>query len=238
MAISVVVAVGAVADDLVTRIADRTRTLVIGDGAPAASTVSGAGAGTSDRREADFGPLVTRAHRDRVARFVGAGEREGATLVVDGRTTQPRGTGSAADDGFWLGPTLFDHVTPSMSVYQEEIFGPVLSVVRVDSYDDAVALVNANPYGNGTAVFTDDGAAARRYQADVHVGMIGVNVPVPAPVAYYSFGGWKQSLFGDTHANGTEGVHFFTRGKVVTSRWIDRANRPQGVLDLGFPRNV
>ena len=136
------------------------------------------------------------------------------------------------------GPTLFDNVLPDMEIYREEIFGPVLSVVRVDTYDEAVELVNGNPYGNGTAVFTNDGGAARRFEADVHVGMIGVNVPVPVPVAYYSFGGWKRSLLGDTHAHGAEGVHFFTRGKVVTSRWIDPHNRPQGGLELGFPQNV
>jgi malonate-semialdehyde dehydrogenase (acetylating)/methylmalonate-semialdehyde dehydrogenase len=181
-----------------------------------------------------MGPLVTRAHRDRVASFVESGERAGAKVVVDGREVRARGS----EGGFWLGPTLLDHVTPEMDVYTEEIFGPVLSVVRVETYDEAVALVNANPYGNGTAVFTNDGGAARRYEADVHVGMIGVNVPVPVPVAYYSFGGWKRSLFGDTHAHGTEGVHFFTRGKVVTTRWVDPANRPQGGLELGFPQNV
>ncbi|ROR89388.1 CoA-acylating methylmalonate-semialdehyde dehydrogenase [Nocardioides aurantiacus] len=223
MAISVLVAVGPVADDLVARIADRTRGLVIGDGGE-----------TGEEKEADMGPLVTREHRDRVASFVESGEQEGAKVVVDGREVRPRG----AQDGFWLGPTLLDHVTPEMGVYTEEIFGPVLSVVRVETYEEAVALVNANPYGNGTAVFTNDGGAARRYEADVQVGMIGVNVPVPVPVASYSFGGWKRSLFGDTHAHGTEGVHFFTRGKVVTTRWVDPANRPQGGLELGFPRNV
>lgn len=223
MAISVLVAVGSVADELVARIADRTRTLVVGDG----------GAATGDR-EADMGPLVTRAHRDRVASFIDSGEQQGAKVVVDGRDVEARGVA----DGFWLGPTLFDHVTPDMDVYREEIFGPVLSVVRVETYEEAVALVNANPYGNGTAVFTNDGGAARSFEADVHVGMIGVNVPVPVPVAHYSFGGWKRSLFGDTHAHGSEGVHFFTRGKVVTTRWVDPANRPEGGLELGFPRNV
>lgn len=225
MAISVVVAVGAVGDELVARIADRTRTLLIGDGGRDATPDGG--------READMGPLVTREHRDRVAAFIDAGEREGAKVVVDGRGVQARGS----ENGFWLGPTLFDNVRAEMEIYREEIFGPVLSVVRVETYDDAVALVNANPYGNGTAVFTNDGGAARRYEADVNVGMIGVNVPVPVPVAYYSFGGWKRSLFGDTHAHGTEGVHFFTRGKVVTSRWVDPSNRPEGGLELGFPQN-
>jgi malonate-semialdehyde dehydrogenase (acetylating)/methylmalonate-semialdehyde dehydrogenase len=136
--------------------------------------------------------------------------------------------------GFWLGPTLFDRVEPTMSIYTDEIFGPVLSVLRVPTYDAALELVNANPYGNGTAIFTNDGGAARRYADEVQVGMVGVNVPIPVPMAYYSFGGWKASLFGDTHAHGTEGVHFFTRGKVVTSRWLDPSH---GGLDLGFPQS-
>ncbi|MER7274518.1 CoA-acylating methylmalonate-semialdehyde dehydrogenase [Dactylosporangium sp. NPDC000244] len=225
MAISVLVAVGSVADELVARVADRTRTVQIGDGSAEA---------TGAQREVDMGPLVTRAHRDKVASYIDAGEREGAKVVVDGRGAQARG----GQDGFWLGPTLFDHVRPEMEIYREEIFGPVLSVVRVETYAEAVELINANPYGNGTAIFTNDGGAARRFEADVHVGMIGVNVPIPVPAAYYSFGGWKRSLFGDTHAYGVEGVHFFTRGKVVTSRWIDPANRPEGGLELGFPRNV
>jgi malonate-semialdehyde dehydrogenase (acetylating)/methylmalonate-semialdehyde dehydrogenase len=218
MAISALVAVEPIADDLVARIAERTRTLRTGDGT----------------RNADMGPLVTKAHRDRVAGFVDSGEAAGAKLVIDGRDVTPDG----AQDGFWLGPTLFDHVTPDMEIYREEIFGPVLSVVRVSSYDEAVALINDNPYGNGTAIFTNDGGAARRFENDVQVGMIGVNVPIPVPVAYYSFGGWKQSLFGDTHAHGTEGVHFFTRAKVVTTRWINPAARPAGGLELGFPQNV
>ncbi|WP_244931134.1 CoA-acylating methylmalonate-semialdehyde dehydrogenase [Nocardioides sp. W7] len=221
MAISVLVAVEPVADELVARIADRTRTLVIGDGSKGVE------------HESDMGPLVTRAHRDKVASYVDSGQAAGAKLVVDGR--EVRAAGEA--DGFWLGPTLFDHVTPDMAIYTDEIFGPVLSVVRVASYDEAVALVNSNHYGNGTAIFTNDGGAARRYENEVEVGMIGVNVPIPVPVAYYSFGGWKRSLFGDTHAHGSEGVHFFTRGKVVTTRWIDPANRPQGGLELGFPQN-
>ncbi|WP_442945375.1 CoA-acylating methylmalonate-semialdehyde dehydrogenase [Nocardioides sp. CCNWLW216] len=221
MAISVLVAVEPVADELVARIADRTRTLVIGDGSKGVE------------QESDMGPLVTRAHRDKVASYVEAGQAAGAKLVIDGREVQAAG----AADGFWLGPTLFDHVTPDMDIYTDEIFGPVLSVVRVASYDEAVALVNSNQYGNGTAIFTNDGGAARRYENEVEVGMIGVNVPIPVPVAYYSFGGWKRSLFGDTHAHGSEGVHFFTRGKVVTTRWIDPANRPTGGLELGFPQN-
>ncbi len=225
MAISVLVAVDPIGDELVARIAERTRTLLIGDGADRRR-------GGEDR-EADMGPLVTEAHRDRVAGFIESGELAGAKVVVDGREVSARG----AADGFWLGPTLFDHVSADMDIYTEEIFGPVLSVVRVASYDEAVALINANPYGNGTAVFTNDGGVARRFEEDVEVGMIGVNVPIPVPVAYYSFGGWKRSLFGDTHAYGAEGVHFFTRGKVVTTRWIDPANRPAGGLELGFPRN-
>ena len=230
MAISVLVAVGSIGDELVARIADRTRNIVIGDGSAAAT-------GQGDR-EVDMGPLVTRVHRDKVASFIDSGQSAGAKVVVDGREVAPRLAERGAEDGFWLGPTLFDNVTPDMEIYREEIFGPVLSVVRVDTYDEAVELVNSNPYGNGTAVFTNDGGAARRFEADVHVGMIGVNVPVPVPVAYYSFGGWKRSLLGDTHAHGAEGVHFFTRGKVVTTRWIDPANRPQGGLELGFPQNV
>jgi malonate-semialdehyde dehydrogenase (acetylating) / methylmalonate-semialdehyde dehydrogenase len=226
MAISVLVAVDPVGDDLVARIAERTRTLLVGDGSVDAKARAGG-------READMGPLVTQAHRDRVASFIDAGEEAGAKLVVDGRDVQARGD----QEGFWLGPTLFDHVTPDMDVYREEIFGPVLSVVRVGSYDEAVQLINDNEYGNGTAVFTNDGGAARRFENDVEVGMIGVNVPIPVPVAYYSFGGWKRSLFGDTHAHGTEGVHFFTRAKVVTTRWINPAARPEGGLELGFPQN-
>jgi malonate-semialdehyde dehydrogenase (acetylating)/methylmalonate-semialdehyde dehydrogenase len=224
MAISVVVAVEPIADDLVARVAERTKTLRVGDGRADAST---------EGSEADMGPLVTSAHRDRVAGYIASGEEAGAKLVIDGRDIAARGD----KDGYWLGPTLFDHVAPEMEIYREEIFGPVLSVVRVYSYEEAVALVNANEYGNGTAVFTNDGGAARRYENEVQVGMIGVNVPIPVPVAYYSFGGWKRSLFGDTHAHGTEGVHFFTRAKVVTSRWINPAARPTGGLELGFPRN-
>jgi malonate-semialdehyde dehydrogenase (acetylating)/methylmalonate-semialdehyde dehydrogenase len=216
MAISAIVAVDPVGDELVSRIASRMATLRIGDGA--------------SEDEPDMGPLVTSAHRDKVAGYLDAGVTEGATLVVDGRSVAPTG----ALDGYWLGPTLFDHVTPSMSIYRDEIFGPVLSVVRATSYDEALELVNANPYGNGTAVFTNDGGAARRYQNEVEVGMVGINVPIPVPMAYYSFGGWKASLFGDTHAHGMEGVHFFTRGKVVTARWLDPSHAG---LDLGFPQN-
>jgi malonate-semialdehyde dehydrogenase (acetylating)/methylmalonate-semialdehyde dehydrogenase len=215
MAISVVVAVDPVGDDLVPAIASRMAGLTTGDG----------------RSGCDMGPLVTRQHRDKVAGYLDSGVADGAELVVDGRTVEPKGdTG-----GFWLGPTLFDRVRPGMSVYDDEIFGPVLSVVRAASYDEALALVNDSPYGNGTAIFTADGGAARRYQRDVQVGMIGINVPIPVPMAYYSFGGWKASLFGDTHAHGMDGIHFFTRGKVVTSRWPDPAQRTG--VDLGFPRH-
>lgn len=212
MAISVVVAVEPVADRLVAGIAARMATLRTGDG----------------RRGCDMGPLVTGAHRDRVVGYLDAGAQDGASLVVDGRSASIDGDA----DGFWLGPTLFDRVRPEMSLYTDEIFGPVLSVVRVKSYDEALALVNANPYGNGTAIFTNDGGAARRFQYDVEVGMVGINVPIPVPMAYYSFGGWKSSLFGDTHAHGAEGVHFYTRGKVVTQRWVDPGQRG---INLGFP---
>jgi malonate-semialdehyde dehydrogenase (acetylating) / methylmalonate-semialdehyde dehydrogenase len=170
------------------------------------------------------------AHRDKVASYIDAGETDGAKIVVDGRNVQANG----GEDGFWLGPTLIDHVTPEMSVYTDEIFGPVLSVVRVESYDDALDLVNSNPYGNGTAIFTNDGGAARRFQNEVEVGMVGINVPIPVPMAYYSFGGWKASLFGDTHAHGMDGAQFFTRGKAITSRWLDPSH---GGIELGFPQN-
>jgi malonate-semialdehyde dehydrogenase (acetylating) / methylmalonate-semialdehyde dehydrogenase len=215
MAISAVLAVGGTGDDLVDRIAQRARTLRTGDG----------------RKGCDMGPLVTKEHRDRVASYVEAGESSGAKVVVDGREVQPDG----GEDGFWLGPTLLDHVQPQMTVYTDEIFGPVLSVLRVDTYEHALELINTNPYGNGTAIFTNDGGAARRFQNEVEVGMVGINVPIPVPMAYYSFGGWKNSLFGDSHAHGTEGVHFFTRGKVITSRWLDPSH---GGLNLGFPQNA
>ncbi len=216
MAISALVAVEPVADELVSKIAERVATLKTGDG----------------REGADMGPLVTGGApgQGRLLRRRPASSPAppswwtAATVEVDG---QP--------DGFWLGPTLFDNVTTDMSIYTDEIFGPVLAVVRVDSYDEALELVNSHPYGNGTAIFTNDGGAARRYQNEVEVGMVGINVPIPVPMAYYSFGGWKSSLFGDTHAHGTEGVHFFTRGKVITSRWLDPSH---GGINLGFPQNV
>ncbi len=216
MAISVVVAVDPTGDALVERVRSRIAGLRVGDGR---------------RPQCEMGPLVTAAHRDRVVSYLDTGVAEGATLAVDGRGHPVDGEAG----GFWLGPTLFDHVTPDMSVYTDEIFGPVLSVVRVPSYDAAIELCNANPYGNGTAIFTNDGGAARRFQNEIEVGMVGVNVPIPVPVSYYSFGGWKDSLFGDTHAYGPEGVHFFTRGKVVTSRWLDPSH---GGINLGFPQNT
>jgi malonate-semialdehyde dehydrogenase (acetylating)/methylmalonate-semialdehyde dehydrogenase len=212
MAISALVAVGDVADPLVAKISERMAGLRTGDG----------------RRGCDMGPLITEVHRDKVASYVDAGEAAGATVVVDGRNPEVDGE----PGGYWLGPTLLDNVTTDMTVYSDEIFGPVLSVVRVDSYDEALRLVNEHPYGNGTAIFTNDGGAARRYQNEVEVGMVGINVPIPVPMAYFSFGGWKASLFGDSHAHGTEGVHFFTRGKVVTSRWLDPSH---GGINLGFP---
>jgi malonate-semialdehyde dehydrogenase (acetylating)/methylmalonate-semialdehyde dehydrogenase len=215
MAISAVLAVGDIGDELVEKIASRAVGLRTGDGV----------------RGCDMGPLVTAASRDRVRGYIDAGEAAGASLVVDGRGIKPDADG----DGFFVGPTLFDHVTTDMSIYTDEIFGPVLSVVRVDSYDEGVQLINDNPYGNGVAIFTNDGGAARRFQNEVKVGMIGINVPVPVPMAYYSFGGWKNSLFGDSHAHGVEGVNFFTRGKVITTRWLDPSH---GGLNLGFPQNA
>ncbi|MGN9893437.1 CoA-acylating methylmalonate-semialdehyde dehydrogenase [Micromonospora sp. L31] len=216
MAISVVVAVDPVGDELVGKISERIAGLHVGDGR---------------RPGCEMGPLVTGAHRDRVRSYLDAGRSAGAKLVVDGRGHAIDGD----DAGFWLGPTLFDHVDVDMSIYTDEIFGPVLSVIRVPSYDAAVDVVNANPYGNGTAIFTNDGGAARRYQNEIEVGMVGVNVAIPVPVSYYSFGGWKDSLFGDSHAYGPHGVHFFTRAKVVTSRWLDPSH---GGVNLGFPQNT
>lgn len=213
MAISVVVAHHKIADDLIARIVERMAKLRIGDG----------------RKDVDMGPLVTAEHRARVVSYLDSGVASGATLVVDGRENLPEDL----DGGFYLGPSLFDHVKPGMPVYDDEIFGPVLSVVRVGSLDEALALVNANPFGNGTAIFTNDGGAARRYQQEVEVGMVGINVAIPVPFAAYSFGGWKDSLFGDTHAYGPDGVHFFTRTRAVTARWVDSIDRG---IDLGFQR--
>jgi malonate-semialdehyde dehydrogenase (acetylating)/methylmalonate-semialdehyde dehydrogenase len=212
MAISMLVVVEPIADKLIPKIKERMEKIKTGDGT----------------KGCDMGPLVTKAHRDKVASYIDAGVKEGATLVMDGRQVKPD------ENGFWLGPTLFDNLKTSMSIYTDEIFGPVLGVIRVNSYDEALKLVNDHKYGNGTAIFTNDGGAARRYQNEVEVGMVGINVPIPVPMAYYSFGGWKSSLFGDSHAHGTEGVHFFTRGKVVTSRWLDPSH---GGINLGFPTN-
>jgi len=216
MAISVVVAVDPIGDDLVARIADRIPGLLVAPGATPG---------------ADMGPLVTDAHRQRVTGLVDTGVAEGAQLVADGRGLVVDGH----EDGFFLGPCLFDNVRPEMTIYREEIFGPVLSVVRAASYDEAVALVGASPYGNGVALFTRDGGAARRFETEIEAGMVGINVPIPVPMAYYSFGGWGDSLFGDTHAYGPESVHFYTRGKVVTTRWADPHTRGP---DLGFPTHT
>ena len=203
MAISAVVAVGGVGDELVATIKHKAALLKVGPG---------------ERKDVEMGPLVTKEHRDRVAGYVDIGVREGADLVLDGRGLKVPGY----ENGFWLGPTLFDHVTPEMRVYKEEIFGPVLVVLRVRSYDEAVALVNRNEFGNGTAIFTRSGAAARAYQHDVQVGMVGINVPIPVPMAFFSFGGWKASLFGDLHVHGIEGVKFYTRTKAITARWPEQ----------------
>ncbi len=212
MAISQVVAVGDVADPLIGAIKERIPKVKVGDGM---------------QPDSEMGPLVTREHRDKVAGYIENAPGEGATVVVDGRESAPQG------DGFWLGVSLIDNVTPEMRAYQDEIFGPVLGITRVDTYDEALKLVNENPYGNGTAIFTRDGGVARQFQFDVQIGMVGINVPIPVPVAYYSFGGWKNSLFGDQHIYGPEGIQFYTRGKVVTSRWPDPATSK---VDLGFPQ--
>jgi malonate-semialdehyde dehydrogenase (acetylating)/methylmalonate-semialdehyde dehydrogenase len=219
MAISALVAVDPVGDELVEKIKDRIAKLTVGPG--------------HDERS-EMGPLVTGPHRDKVASYLDSGVTQGATLAVDGRLHPVSGDPAATAGGFWLGPTVLDNVTPAMDCYTEEIFGPVLSVLRAKSYADAVGLVNGSPYGNGVAIFTNDGGAARRFVAEAEIGMVGVNVPIPVPMAYYSFGGWKASLFGDTHMHGTEGVHFYTRGKVVTSRWLDPSH---GGVNLGFPVN-
>ena len=215
MAISVLVCVGNAAEKLLPKIQERIAVLKVGNGLEAGS---------------QMGPLISRQHLDKVTSYVNQGEKEGAKLLVDGRTLKVPGH----EKGFFLGPCLLDHVTPNMTVYREEIFGPVLSVVRVETYDQAVALVHGHPYGNGTAIFTNDGGAARKFQHEIQVGMVGVNVPIPVPMSYYSFGGWKQSLFGDLHMYGPDGVKFYTRNKVVIGRWPEP--RFRGV-DLGFPQN-
>ncbi|MGA7148345.1 MAG: CoA-acylating methylmalonate-semialdehyde dehydrogenase [Microbacterium sp.] len=214
MAISVVVAVEPIADSLIEKITERMATLRTGDG----------------RRGCDMGPLVTRVHRDKVASYIDIATEDGATVVVDGRDVVPDGD----VNGFWLGPTLIDAVPTTSRVYTEEIFGPVLSIVRVPSYADGVELINDGAFGNGTAIFTNDGGAARRFQNEIQVGMVGVNVPIPVPVATFSFGGWKDSLFGDTKAHGAEGVRFYTQQKAITSRWLDPSH---GGINLGFPQH-
>jgi malonate-semialdehyde dehydrogenase (acetylating) / methylmalonate-semialdehyde dehydrogenase len=212
MAVSAVVAVGDAADPLAAAIKERLPKVKVGPGTDP---------------ESEMGPLITAEHRDKVASYIDGGREQGATVVTDGRETSPDG------GGFFLGPSLLDDVTPEMDAYRDEIFGPVLSIVRAETYDEAVRLVNENPYGNGAAIFTRDGGAARQFQFDVQAGMVGINVPIPVPVAYYSFGGWKSSLFGDAHVYGPEGINFYTRGKVVTSRWPDPATSQ---VDLGFPQ--
>jgi malonate-semialdehyde dehydrogenase (acetylating)/methylmalonate-semialdehyde dehydrogenase len=214
MAISVVVAVEPVADSLIEKIKSRMSTLTVGDGT----------------RNCDMGPLVTKEHRDKVASYIDIAIEDKATVVVDGRGIEVDGE----PNGFWLGPTLIDNVPTSSRVYKDEIFGPVLSVVRVASYEEGLELINNGAYGNGTAIFTNDGGAARKFQNEVEVGMIGINVPIPVPVSYYSFGGFKSSLFGDTKAHGVQGFHFYTREKTVTSRWLDPSH---GGINLGFPQN-
>ncbi len=214
MAISVLVTVGDVAERLLPKLRERIARLKVAPGLEAG---------------AEMGPLVTGAHLARVVSYVAQGQAEGAELLVDGRGLRVPGH----EGGFFLGPCLFDRVTPQMSIYRDEIFGPVLGVVRAASYDEALRLVNSNPYANGVAVFTNDGGAARRFQNEVEVGMVGINVPIPVPMAYYSFGGWKASLFGDVHVHGREGVFFYTRGKVVTARWPDPSHRG---VNLGFPQ--
>jgi len=211
MAVSAVVAVGAAGDRIVRLLEEKAKKIKVGPG---------------DKEGIDMGPLVTGAHRDKVKSFVDKGVSEGAKLVVDGRT-------HGIKEGFFLGTTLFDRVKPQMEIYKHEIFGPVLAVLRADSLEEAISIVNANPYANGAAIFTESGGAARRFASEVTIGMVGVNVPIPVPVAYYSFGGWKSSLFGDLHVYGPEGIQFYTRGKVVTARWPDPATSK---VDLGFPQ--
>jgi malonate-semialdehyde dehydrogenase (acetylating)/methylmalonate-semialdehyde dehydrogenase len=215
MAVSVVLAVEQVADDLVAKVRERMSRLTTGDGT----------------RGTDMGPLITREHRDKVAGYVDVATADGATVVVDGRGVEVDGE----PDGFWLGPTLVDRVPVSSAVYRDEIFGPVLSVVRVEGYEEGLGIINASRYGNGTAIFTNDGGAARRFQREVTVGMVGVNVPIPVPVAYHSFGGWKDSLFGSAKSYGPHGFDFFTQEKAITSRWLDPSH---GGVDLGFPQHT
>ncbi len=215
MAISVVVTVGDAADRLLPKVVERIAKLRTGPGMDP---------------DSEMGPLVTPEHRDKVVGLIDQGVAEGADLVVDGRGFAPEGF----EGGFYVAPTLFDRVSPDMEIYKHEIFGPVLSVVRVDHYEDALAMINHNPYGNGTALFTNDGGAARKFQSEVQVGMVGVNVPIPVPLSFYSFGGWKSSIFGSHAIYGPEGVHFYTKQKVVITRWPDPVFRG---VDLGFPQH-
>lgn len=219
MAVSVVLAIESVADELIEKIKERIDTLRIGNGAG------------DEQGEPHLGPLITDVHRDKVASFVDIAEADGAKIIVDGRNCAVDGH----EEGFFFGPTLIDDIPLTSRAYTEEIFGPVLSVVRVASFDEAIELINSGEFGNGTAIFTNDGGAARRFQHEIEVGMIGINVPIPVPVAYHSFGGWKNSLFGDAKAYGTQGFDFFTREKAITSRWLDPATH--GGINLGFPQN-
>ena len=214
MAVSVILATDSIADELIEKISERVRTLRIGDGTTGV----------------DMGPIVTGQARDRITGYIAAGAEAGANLVIDGR----EGPFEGDPNGYFVGPTLFDKVSTDMSIYTDEIFGPVLSVVRVSGFEEGLDLINASPFGNGSVIFTNDGGAARKFEIEVQAGMVGINVPVPVPMAYYSFGGWKNSLFGDSHAHGTEGVHFYTRSKTVTRRWPDPSARG---LQLGFPQN-
>ncbi|MFE7034678.1 CoA-acylating methylmalonate-semialdehyde dehydrogenase, partial [Streptomyces sp. NPDC057621] len=220
MAISAVVAVGAIGDELVAKIRERAEQIKIGPGNDPAS---------------EMGPLITAAHRDKVASYVTGAAAQGSEVVLDGTGYTVEDHPECAD-GHWIGLSLLDKVPTDSDAYRDEIFGPVLCVLRVDTYDEGVALINSSPFGNGTAIFTRDGGAARRFQLEIEAGMVGVNVPIPVPVGYHSFGGWKDSLFGDHHIYGNDGTHFYTRGKVVTTRWPDPSEGPAGV-DLGFPRN-
>jgi malonate-semialdehyde dehydrogenase (acetylating) / methylmalonate-semialdehyde dehydrogenase len=219
MAISAVVAVGDAGDALVAKLKQKAEEVRVGPGRDAAS---------------DMGPVVTPQARDRIVGYVDRGQQAGATLVVDGRGLRVEDH----EDGFFVGPTLFDQVTTDMDIYTDEIFGPVLVVVRATSFDEAIDIINANPYGNGTAIFTSSGQAARKFQRQVQVGMIGVNVPIPVPMAFYSFGGWKDSLFGDTHVHGPEGIRFYTRAKAITSRWLDSQYTEHHRAHLHFPTAV
>jgi malonate-semialdehyde dehydrogenase (acetylating)/methylmalonate-semialdehyde dehydrogenase len=211
MAISTVVAVGDVADALVAKLKERAEKLVVGPG---------------DKKGVDMGPVISAQHRDKIVGYIDSGVAQGAKLLTDGRGIKVPGH----ENGFFVGPTLFDHVSTEMTIYREEIFGPVLIVLRAASFDEAINLVNSNPYANGTAIFTSSGAAARRFQNEIEVGMVGINVPIPVPMAFFSFGGWKSSLFGDLHMHGMEGVYFYTRTKAITSRWPEVSERSTSTL--------